>query len=123
MSTILSSINASVETPIFLRGHFLAALTGLFVVFALVRIVSKSRTEFHHTKDSGDKTMLPMSSLTTAWPFFHQRFDFLNAGFRSTGQSIFKFNVFQVKALIVCLPFFCRWLIGNLLAPGRSHFR
>lgn len=39
---------------------------------------------------------LPASALSTIVPFFRQRFDFLNEGFRATSQSIFQFRLFHV---------------------------
>ena len=47
----------------------------------------------------GTPPSLPVSSLLSIAPFFHRRFDFLDWGFRSTGQPVFKFNLLWVRRL------------------------
>jgi hypothetical protein len=40
---------------------------------------------------------LPLSGLSTIWPFFRNRFDFLRSGFQLTGQHVFQFQLLQVS--------------------------
>lgn len=48
--------------------------------------------------DSAAPVFLPGSHLLAIAPFFRRRFEFLNDGFRKTGQSLFQFNMFRVRA-------------------------
>lgn len=41
---------------------------------------------------------LPGSHLLAIAPFFRRRFDFLNDGFRKTGEKLFQFNMLRVRA-------------------------
>jgi hypothetical protein len=76
--------------------HFVAALAIVFILLGLVGAALRSPScPLFEDKDRYP-VALPRSSISTAWPFFCRRFDFLNAGFQSTGQSLFKFKLFKV---------------------------
>jgi len=73
-----------------LTTHFIIATLALFLIFFIY-------SEAQQDKDDAPVT-LPGSSIFAIYPFFRQRFDFLNRGFYLTGQSIFQFNLFAVRA-------------------------
>jgi hypothetical protein len=70
-------------------------------VFALFLVLYLSSTT---QKDKDDAPVtLPGGSVFSIYPFFRQRFDFLNRGFRITGQSVFQFNLLGVCPLLTCV--------------------
>jgi hypothetical protein len=54
-----------------------------------------------HTDDIPAQTpvFLPGPHLLAIAPFFQRRFEFLNDGFRKTGQKLFQFNMLRVRPL------------------------
>ncbi|KAI0687675.1 cytochrome P450 [Cytidiella melzeri] len=44
---------------------------------------------------------LPLSGMSTIWPFFRKRFDFLRSGFELTGQAVFQFRLLQNTVIAV----------------------
>ena len=69
------------------------ALPGIVLLFLLW-----SRGPVEHVEDDGDAMSLPLSGLSTVWPFFKARSDFISRGFQLTGRAIFKFNLLRVSA-------------------------
>ena len=61
---------------------------------------------------------LPGSHLLAIAPFFRRRFDFLNDGFRKTGEKLFQFNMLRVRAPSLGLQ--CGLLTSS---PGDRHRR
>ncbi|KAG1876184.1 cytochrome P450 [Suillus subluteus] len=49
----------------------------------------------------GAPVFLPGSHLLAITPFFRRRFEFLNDGFRKTGQSLFQFNMLRETVIVV----------------------
>lgn len=66
---------------------------ALFVLFILLVFGFDS-----HKDDSANQSpvFLPGSQLLAIAPFFQRRFEFLNDGFRKTGQTLFQFNLLRV---------------------------
>lgn len=67
------------------------------VVLLLIIIVASSYAEDDLEKEDTPAT-LPGSPFFAIIPFFRQRFDFLNWGFRVTGQNIFQFKLLSVRS-------------------------
>lgn len=68
---------------------------ALFILFAIL--------VFGHGSSKDDLSAqapvyLPGSHLLAIAPFFRRRFDFLNDGFRKTGEKLFQFNMLRVRA-------------------------
>ncbi|KAF9234271.1 cytochrome P450 [Melanogaster broomeanus] len=83
----------------FLLSSFKAQVVlALFVLFVLLVLGHGS-----HTDDSPNQTpvFLPGSQLLAIVPFFQRRFEFLNDGFRKTGQTLFQFNMLQETVIVV----------------------
>ena len=71
------------------------ALLAYILTIALFVWRKLSSSERH---DKGNSPVSFSDSWIFAiWPFFRNRFDFLNAGFRSTGQTLFKFKLLFVR--------------------------
>ncbi|TFK49075.1 cytochrome P450 [Heliocybe sulcata] len=70
-------------------------LVAVFLVLALSTSVFAARP-----KDC-EPAHLPEHSLFTIVPFFRKRYDFLNWGFRATGQSLFQFQLFRHTVVAV----------------------
>jgi hypothetical protein len=51
----------------------------------------------------GAPVFLPGSHLLAITPFFRRRFEFLNDGFRKTGQTLFQFNMLRVSVIVAHL--------------------
>lgn len=51
----------------------------------------------------GTPVFLPGSHLLAITPFFRRRFEFLNDGFRKTGQTLFQFNMLRVSVIVPIL--------------------
>ncbi|KAJ3540854.1 hypothetical protein NM688_g6168 [Phlebia brevispora] len=71
------------------------ALPGI-ILLALLWSLAENQEE-----DDTTPTALPLSGLSTIWPFFKSRFDFLARGFQLTGRSIFQFNLLQNTVVVV----------------------
>ena len=77
---------------------FMAA--GLKFQMALVVTGSLLLAKFfwNPEEDQEDSPVtLPGGSLWSMMAFFHGRFDFVNDGFRSTGQALFQFHLLKVR--------------------------
>lgn len=70
---------------------------ALFVLFILLVFGFGSQKD--GAVDSAAPVFLPGSHLLAIAPFFRQRFEFLNDGFRKTGQSLFQFNMLRVSIM------------------------
>ncbi|KAF8438079.1 cytochrome P450 [Boletus edulis BED1] len=71
---------------------------ALFILFALL--------VFGHGSSKDDLSAhapvyLPGSHLLAIAPFFRRRFDFLNEGFRKTGEKLFQFNMLRETVIVV----------------------
>lgn len=60
--------------------------------------------------DGAAPVFLPGSHLLAIAPFFRQRFEFLNDGFRKTGQSLFQFSMLRVS------------IVGTQILAGYSNY-
>ncbi|KAH7886943.1 cytochrome P450 [Phlebopus sp. FC_14] len=70
---------------------------ALFVLFVLLTFGLGS-----HKDDSANlPVFLPGSHLLAIVPFFQRRFEFLNDGFRKTGQALFQFNMLHDTVIVV----------------------
>lgn len=65
------------------------------IIFLVLLFTSVKEDE----EDDCTPTHLPMGSISTIWPFFRSRFDFLAQGFQLTGKSTFQFGLLKVKSL------------------------
>jgi hypothetical protein len=84
----------------FLSAGFATHLTIAAVALFLILFIS-SAAAAQKDKDDAPVT-LPGSSLLAIYPFFRQRYDFLNRGFRLTGQSVFQFQLLNVCSMYRC---------------------
>ncbi|KDQ58614.1 hypothetical protein JAAARDRAFT_155168 [Jaapia argillacea MUCL 33604] len=91
---IPSSVEAFLSTGI--AGQLLIAFILLFFILSLCSCLMDEQYQ-----DPAMPVPLPEHSLFTILPFFHQRFDFLNWGFRATGQPIFQFRLFRNTVIAV----------------------
>lgn len=82
----------------FLSSGWAAQVTVSVII--LVVILSLCSTLLR-TESPETPPRLPVSSLLSIAPFFHKRFDFLDWGFRLTGQPAFQFNLLWVRCLHV----------------------
>lgn len=95
---LLSLVQAVVADPSEAAIKLSIALPSIvFLLFLWSRSSSKQDLE-----DS--PTTLPEGCLLTIFPFFRSRFDFLNWGFKLSGQAIFQFRLLQVKYLLSLSP-------------------
>ena len=79
----------------FLVSSFQAQfILALFILFILLLFGHGSKDEL----SSQTPVYLPGSHLLAIAPFFRRRFDFLNDGFRKTGEKLFQFNMLRVRA-------------------------
>ena len=77
--------------------HFVVALVALVIILG----VSSSLLQDDKDKDDAP-TPIPGLSLFAIYPFFRQRFDFLNRAFHETGQSVFQFYLLRVRFFLSC---------------------
>jgi hypothetical protein len=78
-------------------GWTLPVVAALFVLaFILWVLQSVANTERH----PDEPTHLPSTCFFSMRAFYGRRFDFLNWGFRSSGQPIYQFNLLQVALII-----------------------
>ncbi|KIJ61638.1 hypothetical protein HYDPIDRAFT_96285 [Hydnomerulius pinastri MD-312] len=83
----------------FLLSSFKAQVVlALFVLFVLLVFGHPS-----HKDDISNQSpvLLPGSQLLAIAPFFQRRFEFLNDGFRKTGQTLFQFNMLRETVIVV----------------------
>ncbi|KZT25713.1 cytochrome P450 [Neolentinus lepideus HHB14362 ss-1] len=71
------------------------SLAVIFIIFILYT------STFSATPRDDEPAHLPEYSLFTIVPFFRQRFDFLNWGFRVTGESLFQFQLLRHTVVAV----------------------
>jgi hypothetical protein len=76
---------------------------ALLVLFILLFFGFGSQKDAYDAVD-GAPVFLPGSHLLAITPFFRRRFEFLNDGFRKTGQSLFQFNMLRVSVIVANLP-------------------
>ena len=79
-------------------------MSSLKVQVVLALLILFALLVFGHGSSKDDLSAqapvyLPGSHLLAIAPFFRQRFDFLNDGFRKTGEKLFQFNMLRVRAL------------------------
>lgn len=87
------TVGLQAASTAFLAAGFSTQFTTA-VVIILVIILTTSSLQ----KDKEDSPVsLPGYSLLSIIPFFRRRFDFINWGFRATGQSVFQFNLLRVR--------------------------
>lgn len=97
---LLSLVQAFVADPNEAAIKLSIALPSVaFLVFLWTRWQSKQQTD-----DEGSPISLPESCLFTILPFFRSRFDFLNWGFKLSGQSIYQFRLLQVNNTFYAPP-------------------
>lgn len=80
---------SSLQVQVFL------ALCILFVLLLFGLDANSAQTASH------SPVFLPGSNLLAIAPFFQRRFEFLNDGFRKTGQSLFQFNMLRETVIVV----------------------
>lgn len=90
---LLSIVQAWIPDDAAVTIKLCIALPGIVLLFLLW-----SRGPVEHVEDDGDAMSLPLSGLSTVWPFFKARSDFISRGFQLTGRAIFKFNLLRVSA-------------------------
>ena len=78
----------------FLSAGFAIQFAVALVALVIILLVSSAQED----KDDAPVT-LPGLSIFAVYPFFRQRFDFLNRGFFETGQSVFQFNLLRVRSI------------------------
>jgi len=77
----------------FLPASFLTQFTIAVIGFLLiVSLISALQRD-----DVDTPVKLPGHPFLAIFPFFRQRFDFLNWGFQVTGQPIFQFQLLRVR--------------------------
>jgi hypothetical protein len=84
----------------FLSAGFATHLTIAAVALFLILFIS-SAAAAQKDKDDAPVT-LPGSSLLAIYSFFRQWYDFLNRGFRLTGQSVYQFQLLKVCSMYRC---------------------
>lgn len=105
-------------------------MSSLKVQVVLALLILFALLVFGHGSSKDDLSAhapvyLPGSHLLAIAPFFRRRFDFLNDGFRKTGEKLFQFNMLRVRAL----PTFRTptWVLNviyrrpSLSYPGNRH--
>lgn len=85
---------------------FVSSPTTTKVLVAVPSLVALTFLWFYATGGEDDldedaPPSLPTWHVLAVAPFFHSRFDFLNAAFKTSGQAIFKFNLFRVRHHLV----------------------
>jgi hypothetical protein len=90
------SVGLGAAAQAFLSAGF--AVQFAVALVALVIILGASSSLLQDDKDKDDApTTLPGLSVFAIYPFFRQRFDFLNRAFYETGQSVFQFHLLRVR--------------------------
>ncbi|EGN92897.1 hypothetical protein SERLA73DRAFT_172564 [Serpula lacrymans var. lacrymans S7.3] len=79
-----------------LQAQLVIALVLLFII--IVFGIGAHKDDGH---DENSPVFLPGHPLLSIVPFFRKRFDFLNSGFRITGQSLFQFNLLRDTVVVV----------------------
>jgi len=77
---------------------FTVALIFSTIILAYIWTFSKNKLNSDSDKRVESPARVPNNSLFTITPFFHQRFNFLNWGFKKTGEPIFQFSLLQVSS-------------------------
>lgn len=95
---------SSLQVQVFL------ALCILFVLLVFGLDANNGHTGSH------SPVFLPGSHLLAIAPFFQRRFEFLNDGFRKTGQTLFQFNMLRVRPHCIGLP-------TSHISTGNRHRR
>jgi len=80
----------------FLSAGFAVQFTVAVIIFLAIILV----TSAFQNEGVDEPKYLPGYSLFHIIPFFRKRYDFLNWGFHSTGQSIFQFKLLRVRLVI-----------------------
>jgi hypothetical protein len=83
-----------------LHGGLLMQFSSAVVILLFIYVVATSRDSYKRTDAP---VSLPGSSLFYIYPFFRRKFDFLNWGFRVTGEKAFQFKLLNVGILFSCL--------------------
>lgn len=105
-------------------------MSSLKVQVVLALLILFALLVFGHGSSKDDLSIhapvyLPGSHLLAIVPFFRRRFDFLNDGFRRTGEKLFQFNMLRVgvpstfRTLAWILNVACRRPSSS--CPGSRH--
>ena len=92
--------------------------TGLFwqicVLLILLLLLCEYAVRWWTTKWDDMPTALNSLSISTIVPFVRNRYDFLNWGFQSTRETVFRFRLLNVRhALYTLITLLTRWLHRN----------
>lgn len=81
---------------------FMAAGLKLQIAMVVTGLLLLTNYFWRPEEDQEDSPVtLPGISLWSMMAFFNGRFDFLNNGFRSTGQALFQFHLLKVRTHFV----------------------
>ncbi|KAK7470047.1 hypothetical protein VKT23_001484 [Stygiomarasmius scandens] len=80
---------------------FTVALIFSTIILAYIWTSSKNKLNSDSDKRVESPARVPNNSLFTITPFFHQRFNFLNWGFKKTGEPIFQFSLLQNQVIVL----------------------
>lgn len=69
------------------------------VIVTVVSLLARLFWSPEEDQEDSPVTLAGGASLWSMMPFFYRRFDFLNNGFRSTGQALFQFHLLKVLSL------------------------
>ena len=84
-----------VGVPVAINVFLTSGVVAWFIIAAALLILLLF--VIHAPEMDGVPEAYPGSTVLSTWRFFGRRFDFLNEGFRITGQAIFQFHLLQVS--------------------------
>ena len=96
--------------------------TGLFwqicVLFILLLLPCQYAVRWWTTNKDDMPASLNSLSISTIAPFVRNRYDFLNRGFQSTGEAVFRFRLLNVRH-ILCTSLRCPHVASIETSGGR----
>lgn len=96
--------------------------TGLFwqvcVLVILLLLLCEYAVRWWTAKRDNMPVSLSSLSISTIVPFVRNRYDFLNWGFQSTGETVFQFRLLNVRH-ILCTSLRCSHVVSIETSGGR----